>query len=77
MKIKSTEVSKFLAGTGFEDSGWHISNDPLGDDRTLCGLAWEGACEGKTLYVTRKTKLGKPTCKNCLSIIRAVSALLS
>ncbi len=77
MKIKKSNVIHFLPGTDFEGSGWHIASDPSGDDRTLCGLAWEGLCANPLPAEKRfKSKQGRPTCANCLRIIEAVAALI-
>jgi hypothetical protein len=77
MKLKATRIIKFQRGTGFEDLGWHIAHNPTGVDMTLCGLAHEGACEGPTIYEPTKAKEGRPTCENCIRIIKYAAELLS
>ena len=39
------------------------------DDRTLCGVAFEGVCMGDDNYPLEKVESGKVNCSHCVQII--------
>jgi len=59
------------------ENGYLIHADSAdGDDRTLCGYAWEGSCcDGDTGVF--KVDRGKINCKSCLAIINHCKAIPS
>lgn len=42
---------------------------PMGDDRTLCGAAVEGACVKSDDFPMQKVESGKVNCADCIQII--------
>lgn len=68
--MKPTTVIQFQPGTDMDGTGWHISENPTGNDTTLCGLALEGMCATrKPVKQAFKSKQGLPTCTHCKSIV--------
>jgi hypothetical protein len=76
--MKVTQVMKFRPGTGFDDGTWHVATNPAGEDRTLCGIAWEG--DGGSIghrYPNPATegRQGVPTCPNCIRYIKFCASI--